>query len=363
MLIEFRKERVKVFIILDTNNTGITTTVNKDYEGAPFYSGFTWEIWKQIESRLKDKYDFIVTFSKDGENNYPQFVKDVYNNKYDIVIGDFNHNSKREKLVNFSYPFMIDANTVLYRKTEDIWYNLKSVIFSSNFKLLIFLLLTGCIFGILLYFFDPNRVKNLNISFENHKKYLLRSILTGISTMLGEMGYLSENSSLSFLGIVIVIIIMVVAYVFALFFQANITKTLIQQQQKFLNKDNIKNKRLIGIKGHDSVKKMERYTNTVKVFENKTIEEMVDMFLKNEDKYDGLVLSYCEGLSYIKKNTNLNMTLNFGFEPQSFIVNQKKQTLLKDVNIIISRLRFTLKLQRMCHTYFDNIDGLPICKL
>lgn len=362
MLTDFKKDRIKVFIILDTNNTGITTTMRKDYEGKPLYSGFTWEIWKQIESELKGKYDFLVTFSKDGENNYNKFVQNVYDNKYDIVIGDFNHNSKREKLINFTTPVILDANTILYIKKENIWDNFKYV-FSSNFKLIMYLLIIGCIFGILLYRYDPNRVRNLNISFENHKKYLLRSVLTGISSMLGEMGYLSENSSLSFIGIFIVITIMLIAYIFSLFFQANITKSLIQKKYNFFNKDNIQNSRLIGIKGNDSVKKIERYTNKVKVFENKSIKEMINILLENKNKYDGLVLSYSEGVKYIKKNTNLTMSINFGFEPISFIVNQKKQSFLKDVNIVISRLRFTLKLQSICHTYFDNIDGLPICKL
>ena len=256
MLPDFKKERVKVFIILDTNDTGITTTMRKDYEGKPLYSGFTWEIWKQIESELKNKYDFLVTFSKDGENNYNKFVQNVYDNKYDIVIGDFNHNSKREELINFTTPFILDANTILYIKKENIWTNFKYVI-SSNLKLVIYLLIIGCIFGFLLYYYDPNRVLNLKISVENHRKYLLRSVLTGISSMLGEMGYLSENSSLSLLGIFIVTVIMLIAYVFGLFFQANITKTLIQKQHNLLNKDNIKNARLIGIKGSDSVKKIE----------------------------------------------------------------------------------------------------------
>lgn len=363
MNINFKKEIIKVFIILDNNSSGILTKSHKDYDGNVLYSGFTWELWKQIESNLKEKYDFIVTFSKNGEDNYEKFVNFVYKQKYDIVIGGFNHNSMRQRLVDFTYPFIIDANTILYKKSEGILTNFKSVLFSSNAKLLLFLLIAGCFFGVLLYFFDPNRVKNLNISFENHKKYLLRSILTGISTMLGEMGYLSENSSLSYLGIILVVFIMIVAYIFALFFQASITKTLIEQQQDIINKNNIRNFMLLGSDGDDSAKKIGRYTNKIKFIKNKTLKEMVTILLNNEDKYDGLILSYCNGIEFIKKHPSLSMTLSFGYEPQSFIINPKKKYFLKDVNIIIAKLKFTLKLKKMCGTYFENIDGIPICKL
>jgi ABC-type amino acid transport substrate-binding protein len=359
-----KKKKINVFIILGTEKNNLTVTRRKNSVGKYFYTGFLWQIWQNIKHSLQHKYDFQVLFSSFNNNNYQDFVEDVYNKKYDMVIGSFSHNSKREKMIDFVEPFVIDATSIIYEKKESIVSDFKTVIISSTGKFIIYLLAFGCIVGFILYYLDDQRYINLKKSIKiNKKTHLLRTIVTGISSMFGQTGYLSENVSLDIKNVIFVICILVSSFVLILFLQASITKILINKKTSVFNKNNIKNYQLIGWTGDDNVTKLNRYGANIKLFKNKTADEMIDIYLNNKDKYDGFIIQYCAGYHYTVSNPKLVLSTMFGYEPQSFIISHNKKYLLEDVNIILNEMRFTLKLQTLCQSYFGDIEHVPVCKL
>ena len=125
------KEKVRVFIILGPEMCATDVTRLKNNDGSFSYTGLLWDIWKNIRNKLDHKYDFQVLFSGLTENNLNSLVKDVYNEKYDIVINSFNFNNDREKLINFTIPFMIDGNSILYKKKKNITKEIGAVFFSN----------------------------------------------------------------------------------------------------------------------------------------------------------------------------------------------------------------------------------------
>jgi ABC-type amino acid transport substrate-binding protein len=354
------KELIKVFVLLGTSEDLVITKKKKDLEGKYYYTGFVWDIWEKVQFELKDKYNFKLFFSDKNDNNYDKFVQYVKNGKYDLVLGLFNFNGIRERVVDYCSPIIISANSIIYRKKEDLIGDIEAVFNITHIKILSYLVIFGLVFGFSLYYIDPGRVKNIG---QDKEHFLLRSIVTGISSMIGQTGFLTEHSSLSFSGIILVVIILIVGFIFVLFFQGIITKTLIKQSSFKITRNNIKQFHLIGHKGYDTVKKIKRFGANIKVFSHKSNNEMVKIYLDNQDKYDGFVIGYIDGVEHVKNNQNLTMTPNFNLELQSFIVSQNIKELRDDINIVIDQLKYTLKLQKICESYFGNPHKVPVCML
>lgn len=356
-----KKEEIKVFVILGPVDSIVTTTRIKSEKGGYIYNGFGWEIFQNIKKQLEDKYEFIVTFSDLEDNNYDKMIREVNENKYDIVIGEFFTNKYREKLINFTSPISIDSIGVLHIKKNNPLYIFYKI-FKKVFYKIIFLIFIGLVFGSLLYFIEKGRDYNSKRLQNSKKLRFVRSIITGISTMFGEMGYLSERSSLTIRGVILITIMMSTAFLFIMYIQGAVTSAVIKQESDSINKSD-PNKTLLGFKGYSSVSKIKRYGFNIIEVENLDVDEFVKEYLNNTDKYDGAVISYCAAHEYLKKK-NLTISLNFGNEPVSFPVNQNKKQFLEDVNKTISGLRDNLELNRICRSYYNNDDtNTHVCSL
>ena len=64
------KELIKVFVVLGSDKSLVSTQRKKDIHGNNYYVGFIWDIWKKIQFELKDKYNFKLFFSELDDQNY-----------------------------------------------------------------------------------------------------------------------------------------------------------------------------------------------------------------------------------------------------------------------------------------------------
>lgn len=355
------KDVIRVFVMTGPETSGITTT-RKIVDGKPYYKGVVWDIFKEISRmpEIKRKYDFNFTFSKYGVNNYDQSIQDIHDNKYDMCIGGYISNSKREELVNFSSPLLIDAPCIFHyvsHNITDIFIN----VLKNITKSFIILIVLGILSGLALYYFTPSRKKNTNA--KTSSEFLFRSIITGIFTFFGEAGYLSENSTTSIKGIIIVVVIMLISFIYLMFLQAEITSQIINRKQnKESTIDVIREKPVLGHEGYASARKMKSYGIRVKYIKGKKNDDLIDMYISNPEKYSGVVLTYCDGFPY-KNLKNLHSTLNFGYEPLSIPIRTDKTELLDDINKSIMKLRSRGDLKDICYTYFGDVKNVPTCKL
>jgi len=360
------KKKIKVFIIIGSSREKITVTRIKNSEGNFIYSGFIWDIWSEIKNKLNKKYDFEIFFSTSKDNNYDIFVKQVQQGKYDLIIGSFNYSKNREKIVNYTTPFMVDANGIIYQGDSGIFSDLFYILKSKAGKVFLYALIIGIVIGLLLFFFDHHRYKNLKNSLKIKKdQFLIRSIVTGISSMVGQTGYLSEHVTLEVKQVFLVCIILIVSFVFIMFLQASVTSILINKNESFYNRYNVGNYTFLGFSGNDTVKKITRFGASVETFENLTVTQLIEKYLENKDKYSGVILSAGESYGYLQSDPSLKISLGFGFEPQCFVVSHKQTELLEDINLVLNDLRYTMKMNKLCKTYFPVMDkvDVPICKL
>lgn len=356
------KESVKVFAMLGPATSGIVTSFKETDEGK-YYKGFLWDVMKEIRDlpQIKEKYDFEFTFSEFAKNNYGQSIKDVQSGKYDIGLGSYIHTIEREKMINYTSPLAIDAIAVFHYEKTDVYNTFKDVFINVSYLIAI-LISMGVVAGLVLYFINPKRLSKTRA--KNNTEFMFRSIMTGIATFFGEMGFLAENSTNNIKGVFVVVLIMLVAFVYILFLQAEITSRIIERKTtKGIDKESLSDRPIMGHDGYAMAKKVETQGAIMEYLNGKTNEELFDKYKYSPDKYNGVALSYCDGYPYTKIIPNLYATLNFGNEPVSMVINQEKTILLDDINKAILYLRSKGLLQKICISYFGDIANVPVCTL
>lgn len=365
-----KKEKINVLVLVGDTSNGLLTHIRKIEESIDYY-GFSWDIFKQIKNmpEIKNKYDFNFINSNFNDMNYDVTINKVNKGLYDLSIGLYIHTNERDNKVLFTKPVLIDDIAVFHFDNNNFYKTSKYVIKKIS-KLIIILIVLGFLAGFIIYYFDPNRKLMLNKI--NQKKFLARSLMTGISTFFGEMGYLSENSSPNFKSLAIITVIMLTAFIFIQYMQAKITALVIEKNDnRDLNLKELKEKPLLGHYGYAMAESLEKIGLKIKYQKNKSNKELFKEYENNYDKYNGVVISYADGYSFLKEIPGLVVSTNFGNQINSFIVNKQKKHLLLDLNQAITKLRVSGKLREICKNhYFNRIDGFietknnqPICNL
>ena len=358
-----QKDIIKVLVVLGERRDGsaVYRIPKAGKTGEIVYRGFIWDVWARIRDRLKDKYDFITEFTDVGDNNYNGFVQKVQNGEYDMVVGAFFRTVWRESRIDYLSPIAIDANAILHLDEVNIVREITNVLNKSIFMVL-YLLVAGIIVGLLLFYIDPGRAKMVDLV-KNKGLFLIRSILTGIATMLGEMGFMSENASLKPVGVILSVVVMIVSFVMVMFIQGEITSLLIEQGSKKITKENIQDKPLLGHYGYSVVEKLKDYGANVDAVKDISTTKLIEKYLENKEKYAGVILSYLHAYPHTRQHKNLVISHDFGDEPTGYIVSQNKPKFKEDFNREILRLKQKRALRRICRAYFGGLDSLPTCQL
>lgn len=355
-----KHEKVKVVILVGDGGTAATKL---ETNGKASYQGFSYDVYKEIKHMYNKKYTFEETFWEDF-GGYSNVVKAVNSGKYDIAIGSFFYTKERSKLINYTVPHSLDSITILQKKEKLSFFNNFIFLLKNAWRLILVLIVIGVIFGITIFVTDPKRLLTSS-DYIQEKSHLFfhRTILTGISTILGEMGLITENSSLTIISIVTVIIIMLIAFIFSNFIQAEIINLLIKKPKSTITKQNIRNKYLMGYKGYASVTKIKRLGPEIEEVEGLTLKKFLQRFLDDTDnKYDGMIIGFNNIYNFIKENDDLIPGTGFGNEICGFVVHKNKEELLTDFNEAILELRANTKLTQICNTYYDGFDK-PVCSL
>jgi len=358
-----KRKKIRVFVLIGPSTDGIVTHMIKKNEKT-IYKGYIWDLFYRVIKldQIRKNYKFEFTFSDFGKYNYDDTIKDVSEDKYDIVLGHFKHSLEREKLIDFTVPIAIDAISVFHIKRVN-----KMTVFFSVLKsiiwLIVVLIIVGIISGIVLYFIDYSRREMVGNDM-NDRDFLLRSIMTGISSFFGEMGFLSENTSYSKKGVFVTIVIMTFAFLYTLFIQAEITsKTIENNKNTSLPTEKLSDKPILAHSGYAMAKTLEEQGGNVIFREKVTNDELFNLYLKEHQKYNGVVLSYCDGYPRMIKNSRLTRTIEYGFEPISLVVNKNRTTFFEDLNKSILYLRELGELRTICKHHYGDIKGVPVCSL
>lgn len=356
MIVNSKKD-IKCLIVFGDNNSYVKAhKLNNN-----IYYGLPWDYAKAFKEKLKDKYNFKFDFTDKKDNNYDNFVNNVKDGKYDICIGLFTRTAERTSIINYTLPIIIDANSIIHFSEDNFIIEYFTII-TKVLKYFFILLIFGILSGLILYYFDKNRMFHMTRD-KTKINYLFRAIITGISTYFGEAGYLSERSSLNIMAIFILSFTMIVSTLTLMFIQSKITNILIKNNENSYDIKNIQSKTFLAFKGYAVANIVEKFKTKIKYIENINQKELFKKYKNNQNKYDGIILSYLDAFTFLQENPNLIASNNFGFEPKSFIINKNRIDLLNDINIELLKMKDNLEMFDICKKYFGMVKDVPTCKL
>jgi len=342
------KKKIKVLVVTGNQKVGVETAYKyKTSKGKDGYNGFLYNAFQMISDKLKDKYEFDVSFTDPADQNYTSWVKATAAGKYDLLIGGFSDTFEREKLVNFTVPLYMNSIAILHEKKNSN-FKILMLLILDLLKPVLILLFLGVVFGIILFFIEPKRGQFLDTikGKKNFKKLVfIRTILTTIAAFFGEMGFLSENTNLSILGIITVILIMIIAYIIIMIAQAEITTLNIRLQRGFgkLDLNRLQDYKFLGFEGNADVEKMKAAGADVTYLKDMSYEEAIKYYLKNSNKFNGGIITvHTTAYPYEINDNNLMISYeNLGLIPACWVVSKKYPELLDDLdkNILLLRER------------------------
>tara|TARA_X000000368_G_scaffold413039_2_gene400394 strand:- start:40 stop:1194 length:1155 start_codon:yes stop_codon:yes gene_type:complete len=359
------KKYVRALVVLSSSKNSAATYESKNSTGDVVYSGFTYSLWKRIKESLSANYEFKEEFKKISD--YDDVINNVYNDKYDIVVGLFYRTPKRLNRVNFSSPIILTQNSVLtYDKInyiQRLFITMKDLLIGP----MILLLVLSVIFGFLLHKSEPTRssyidqVTKSKIKPKNFKLGLRRSIMTTIAAFFGEMGFLTENTTLGYKGLFVVVFIMIVAFVFVLVLQAQATTFDAELQKRgVITRGNMKNKHFLCLKGSAAARKFERLGAKITYSSKMNFEQLLEYYEKNKDTYNGVTVDSMTGTRYKTSKLNLESD-DFGLQMMAFPINKNNIDLLRDVDKEVLKLQETLEQEKICKGFFEGDDSEHLC--
>ena len=312
--------------------------------------GLLYDIWAKMKTHLNSMYTFDETFEE--HSNYDKMVKWVAENKYDLIIGPFQYTEDRLKIIDFTAPIILSKNTILYvpQRTP------LSTFFTVSKNVLepvLILVGLGILFGILLYIFDTGRYK---LYTGPMKKFVLRRmLLTSIAAMFGELGFMSENSSLSIPSIIIVSLVMITSFFVVTYIQGIVLKHIIDiQNSDIVNRENIKDKVLLSPSGYAVSKTFNHIGARIKYIDD-SIDNIVNVYLKNKDTYNGIALDYMDAIGRQSSTFKISKD-HFGFLEVAFVISKSKHKLKHLINVEILKMQESLMVEHVCKAYLDKED-------
>ena len=346
------KNTVKVLIIKDDNP--FSDNYHEDTK-----RGYHYDVFKMLlsdpDGGLNQNFRYEIYYSNPDENNYNDFVENVNRGDYDMVIGGFSINEERETKINYTIPLYINRIGVLHLNEKKYWKNL-SILFIETMKIFGFMVFIAIIFGIILYYIEPHRHPSFKKtkkkeSGKSREKRFRRHLLTMISTFFGEMGNLSENATLTVPGLIFVIVTFIVVFMFLIYAQAQITtiNLRLENTDHVIEFDKINTdeyKPFLAKTGNAESYKIQKIRGKPErvEIENSTVDNLVNKYFYEKNKYDGVVLIYTDAYQYLKdKSKNFTFSMEgYGLEPSCWIVRQNNDLgnhLLEDVNHLILKHR------------------------
>jgi len=351
-----KKEKIRVYILTAPKEAiqVLRAEPKVDSEGNTTYHGYAVDVWKELQTKLEDRYEFEMMYSRPEEQSYTKFAEQLNNDEFDIVIGLFAHRGGRIDLVNFATPIFVESLAIVHQKRGGTTRRLTQV-FQESIKYVFILLAFGLLFGFILHLVEPKRGEVIS-NVRRQGFNLRRSLLTSMAAAFGEMGFLTENATLKPLGLIVIIVFAISIFVLLMFIQAEITAiTLEKMDTAALTWDDVKGMKLLAPDGWGSTDEMKSLGIDVQPVKDLSVDDMIKKYKKESDRFDGVQLIYGEAAPYPIADKSLSISYE-GLpyrNAQGYAVNPRKTKFLIDVNVEILNMQNSLQLQQICKSYYD----------
>ena len=333
--------------------------INKVEGGKDVISGIFYDVWRIFKNKYKiDAEEIVIDDTIEWNRSNTNLCKDIARGKYDFIVGNFSILPERKALVHFTRPVQLNKVEVGFIPKVSKIKMFFQIFYRNILFPLVFLLTIGIVLGYTLFTFDKGRGKR-------------RAIFSTIASLFGEMGYVAERSNLTFGGMFVAFIIMLVSYYFTIYLQAVTVGDIIElTNSEAITKENISSLNPVLVAPDlASTKILESYGAKTVVYDHSDkntkdapfMESYVKHYLKNQDKYCGYLKDFSD-YSIDKVNYGVQITdVNFGYDEISFPVNKQYDEILHKFNETIIKLVKDLKMRDICENYGIEKKYLSIC--
>ena len=335
--------------------------------------GIFIKIWTKILENLKNNSDyknFDINLKIIENPNTEQLLKDMINNKYDIILGDYTPTPERIQYTFFSESVFTEKNVGVYINNDneyniDIYEKILDVLYYP----LLFLIFGSILISSFNYIYKNNKSSYLNVYLQTINSFL--GDKSGIIT--GKYYTINPNSIFTWL---LALIIVIILFVFAFYIQTiAISKSLNILEE---NKDPfafVKGKRVLIEKDSPYINTLINCCEIVPIESNNDksylIQNLADEFLKRHEK-DDLIGFYASSplVNYLINSENLSqqyysklkVSPTIFSEPSkvSFMITKYKPQLLHDINDSIHILENNGELTKICKSELNRFCHEPM---
>jgi len=326
--------------------------------------GFEYEILQEFIKEHNIDAELIYMKGSEQNKSYNEYIQDLADGKYDMLIGNISQTYERTKIINYSQPLAVDVLSIFHKNVStstSINYIYKMI--KTILQVLVIILITG--------FF----IAFIHHSTSNFKTTFKESVWRVWSALLGEPGLgvnptkFNDNvAKASNLNLGIRAFMIFLSALFGIYLTSLVTSERladISKNKPFQKLDQIIGKNILVIGDRYDEDLLRRYQKTYE-FKITTIKEgdgndyqtLKDYYLENKEKLklDGFFMT-SETFFYFNKDNTIekgDIILEKGLISAAF--NKKRTTLLHKFNKTVGYLREKKHVHYLCETYFKNED-------
>ena len=323
--------------------------------------GFEYEIVREFIKH--HNIDDETIYIKSGKS-WNEYIQDLADGEYDMLIGVISQSYERTKIVNFSQPLALDILSFFYKNDgSSISTSYAYRMFITILEIIVLILLIG-FFIAFIHFYTSN-----------FKTTFKESLWRVWSALLGEPGLGVNptkfndnvaNASTANLGIRALLILL--SALFGIYITSLVTSERladISKNKPFEKIENLIGKNILVIGDRNDEDLLRRYQKlydfkitVIKEGEGNDYETLKNYYLENKDKLklDGF-FETSEEFYYFNKDDTIvkgNIVLEKGLISAAF--NKKNTNLLIKFNKTIGMLREKKYIHELCGKYFKNQD-------
>lgn len=322
-------------------------------------------LWMLIQEEMeKEGFSFHI-YEETKEPDWDDMIDKISNGEYDIGISPFYYSEERRKKVFFTYPFSIMHASIRYHIPQNYFI---IFFFKKVFNIILLLIFVAFIFSYLYY----KIIKGKKFSDTFH--YIFPSFF-GVSS--GIMNQNRSNYNIKYNG-KLNIIINIFLYLFIFNISVTLLGLLIAKtlhftsfQYKFTQ---LKGKKIIISIGNASIPIL-KSLGIIPIYygpeEKKNYKNILDFYLKNYKKYDGV---YTDGWQFLNNKSN-NGILNYKMGNNNYLlhtsllgdrnnliglpINKSKKRFVEKVNYYFMKYLFS-DYGKICN-YVVNNNDITVC--
>ena len=326
--------------------------------------GFEYDILKEFIKQHNIDAELIYMKGSEQTKSYNEYIEDLADGKYDILIGNISQTYERTKIINYSQPLAVDVLSLFYKNTETTTSNQYIYkMFITILEIIGLILLVGFFISFIHYYSS------------NFKTTFKESLWRVWSALLGEPGlgvnptkFNNNVAKASTLNLGVRALLILLSALFGIYLTSIVTSERladISKNKPYQKLEQIIGKNILVIGDRFDEDLLRRYQKTYN-FKIITIEEgdgndyetLKNYYLQNKSKLklDGFFMTSEVFYFFNKDNTIAkgDIILEKGLISAAF--NKNRVSLMHKFNKTIGMLREKKYVHELCKNYFKNPD-------